>query len=85
MTTLTGKAGFATPTAENSLSRKRIAGVELFATLALALSLIVAATAVSFGVARAQSIVRIRTGVTACSFHSAAPACAPRLRTTLQP
>ena len=52
MTALTGKVGFASPIAEKSLSGKRIAGIELIATLALAFSLIVAATAVSFGVAR---------------------------------
>ncbi len=61
MTALTGKVGFASPNSEKSLSRKRTAGVELIATLAFAFSLIVAATAVSFGVARAQSAVPIRT------------------------
>jgi len=35
---------------------RRRAGVELFATLALAVSLLVAATAVSIGMARAQAL-----------------------------
>jgi hypothetical protein len=87
MTALTGKVGFASPISEKSLSRKRTAGVELIATLALAFSLIVAATAISFGVARAQSAVPIRTTVTVCGAHSAVPFCAPRLRgtSTLRP
>jgi hypothetical protein len=55
MIELTGKVGFASPIAEKSLSRRRSRGVELIATLALAVSLIVAAAAVSIGVARAQA------------------------------
>jgi hypothetical protein len=55
MIELTGKVGFASPIAEKSLSRRRSRGVELIATLALAVSLIVAATAVSIGMARAQA------------------------------
>jgi hypothetical protein len=55
MIELTGKVGFASPIAEKSLSRRRTRGVELIATLALAVSLIVAAAAVSIGVARAQA------------------------------
>ncbi len=82
MTALTGKVGFASPNSEKSLSRKRTAGIELIATLALAFSLIVAATAVSFGVARAQSAAPIKTTLTACGAHSAA-FCAPRLRGTV--
>ncbi len=87
MTSLTGKVGFASSSAEKSLSRKRTAGVELFATLALACSLIVAATAVSFGVARAQSSVPIRTSLAGCGAHAAATHCALRLRgrLTLRP
>jgi hypothetical protein len=54
MTELTGKVGFASPIIEEKISRRR-AGVELLATLALAVSLAIAATAVSIGVARAQA------------------------------
>jgi hypothetical protein len=56
MTELTGKVGFASPTVGRKVTRCRILGVELFATLALAISLLVAATAVSIGVARAQAL-----------------------------
>jgi hypothetical protein len=56
MIELTGKVGFASPTAEKTCAKRRRAGVEMFATLALAGSLLVAATAVSIGVARAQAI-----------------------------
>jgi hypothetical protein len=59
MTELTGKAGFASPTVGRKVTRCRILGVELFATLALAVSLLVAATAVSIGVARAQALANI--------------------------
>jgi hypothetical protein len=83
MTALTGKVGFASPVSEKSLSRKRTAGVELIATLALAISLIVAATAVSFGVARAQSAVPMRTGFTTCSAHTTSAFCTARLRGTV--
>jgi hypothetical protein len=55
MIELTGKVGFASPIAEKSLSRRRTRGVELIATLALAVALIVAAAAVSIGVARPQA------------------------------
>ena len=53
MTELPGKAGFASPI----VARKgcRILGIELFATLALVVCLIVAAATVTIGVARAQS------------------------------
>ena len=53
LTELTGTVGFASPMAEHIISRRRH-GVELFATLALAVSLVIAATAVSIGMARAQ-------------------------------
>jgi hypothetical protein len=85
MIELTGKVGFASPISENALSKKRTLGVELIATLALAVSLIIAATAVSFGVARAQSAVPIRTTITVCGAHPAAAFCAPRLRGTVTP
>ena len=55
MIELTGKAGFASPTTEKAFAKRRRAGVELFAAVALAISLVIAATAVSIGVARAQS------------------------------
>jgi hypothetical protein len=61
MAELTGKVGFASPNSEKVLSRKQTLGVELAATLALAVSLIIAATAVSIGVARAQSLAPVRT------------------------
>jgi hypothetical protein len=80
MTTLTGKVGFASPISEKALLKKRSLGVELIATLALAVSLIIAATAVSFGVARAQSPTVARIGGTGCSAHSTAAFCAPRVR-----
>ena len=82
MTALTGKVGFATPISENALSRKRTVGIELIATLALAFSLVVAATAVSFGVARAQAAVPIKTALI-CGTRSTAAFCAPRLRGTV--
>jgi hypothetical protein len=61
MTELTGKVGFASPISEKALSRKRTLGVELIATLALAVCLIIAATAVSIGMARAQALAPVRT------------------------
>ena len=54
MTELTGKVGFASPIARKSFASRR-RGIELFATVALAVSLVVAATAVSIGMARAQA------------------------------
>ena len=54
MTELNGKVGFASPAAENRFIKRRHAGVELIATLALAISLVIAATAVSIGATRAQ-------------------------------
>ena len=70
MIELTGKVGFASPVSEKVLSKKRTLGVELIATLALAVSLIIAATAVSFGVARAQSLTVARISGTGCFTHS---------------
>jgi hypothetical protein len=55
MTELTGTAGFAPPISDKTFAKRRRAGVELFATLALAISLVIAATAVSIGMARAQA------------------------------
>ena len=55
MTAQTGQVGFASPASEKALARRRILGIELIATVALAISLIVAATAVSIGMARAQA------------------------------
>ena len=56
MTALTGTVGFASPNDHKTFAKRRRAGVELFATLALAVSLLVAATAVSIGMARAQAL-----------------------------
>jgi Na+/glutamate symporter len=58
---LIGQVGFATRITEKSFAKRRRLGVELFATLALAVSLMIAATAVSIGMARAQT------------FHAASP------------
>jgi hypothetical protein len=55
MTGLPGKIGFASPTLEKSLAKRRRAGIELFATLGLAISLVVALTAVSIGMASAHA------------------------------
>ena len=55
MTELAGKVGFASPISEKTFSKRQRLGVELFATVALAVSLVVAATAVSIGMARAQA------------------------------
>jgi hypothetical protein len=56
MPELTGKVGFASPATEQKFSKRRSAGIELFATVALAVSLAIAATAVSIGMARAQAL-----------------------------
>jgi hypothetical protein len=55
MTELTGQVGFASPAAQRKFSKRR-AGIELLATIALAVSLVIAATAVSIGMARAQAL-----------------------------
>jgi len=59
MTELTGKVGFASPVSERRLSRRRILGVELIAAVALTVCLIIAVTAVSIGMARAQALANI--------------------------
>ena len=46
MIELPGTVGFASPISQKSFAKRRRAGVEFFATLALAISLVVAATAV---------------------------------------
>jgi hypothetical protein len=56
MTELAGTIGFASPMTARKSSRRRTLRVELLATAALAISLIVAATAVSIGMARAQML-----------------------------
>ena len=58
MTELTGMVGFASPNTEKRFSRRRNLGVELLATVALAISLVIAATAVSIGMARAPDAAR---------------------------
>ena len=55
MTELAGTVGFGATMADKINAKRRRAGVELMATIALAVSLIVAATAVSIGMARAQA------------------------------
>jgi len=49
-----GKVGFASPAANSKSVKRRHAAIELMATVALAVSLIIAVTAVSIGAARAQ-------------------------------
>jgi hypothetical protein len=56
MTELTGTVGFGATMTDKANAKRRRAGVELMATIALAASLIVAATAVSIGMARAQAL-----------------------------
>jgi hypothetical protein len=55
MTGLTGKIGFTSPISEKTFAKRRRAGVELFATVAVAISLVIAATAVSIGMASAHA------------------------------
>jgi hypothetical protein len=71
MTELNGKAGFASPAADTKFIKRRHAGVELIATVALAISLVIAATAVSIGAARAQVLGAVGDGRSA-SFAIAA-------------
>ena len=71
MTELNGTVGFTSPIAEKNCSRRRRAGVELLATVALAISLIIAATAVSIGMARAQTLRAVGAAVR----HSAPSQC----------
>ena len=49
MAELTGNPGFARPRAEQTLSKRHLAALQLIATVALTVSLVVAATAVSIG------------------------------------
>ena len=49
MAELTGNPGFAPSRAEQTLSKRHVAALELIATVALTVSLVVAATAVSIG------------------------------------
>jgi hypothetical protein len=55
MTALKGQVGFTSPIADKANVKRRRAGVELFATIALAISLVIAATAVSIGMASAHT------------------------------
>ena len=59
MTELTGKVGFASAVSTKRITRCRIVGVELIATMALVVCLIIAVTAVSIGMARAQALATI--------------------------
>ena len=54
MTEFAETIGFTSPVATRKISKRRHLGVELLATVALAVCLIIAATAVSIGMARAQ-------------------------------
>ena len=54
MTELNGKVGFASPAANDTFIRRCHASIELIATVALAISLVIAATAVSIGATQAQ-------------------------------
>jgi hypothetical protein len=56
MTELTGKVGFASPISEKKFASRRSTGIELLATLTLVICLVIAATAVSIGMARAQTL-----------------------------
>ncbi len=49
-----GKVGFASPAVDSKSVKRRHVAIELIATVALAVSLIIAVTAVSIGAARAQ-------------------------------
>jgi hypothetical protein len=62
MIELTDQVGFASPSTEKRFSRRRNLGVEFLATVALAISLVVAATAVSIGMARAQAAHAVMIG-----------------------
>jgi hypothetical protein len=63
MTELTGKVGYASPVSTKRITRCRIVGVELIATMALVVCLIIAATAVAIGMARAQAFATINRHV----------------------
>jgi hypothetical protein len=56
MTALAGKVGFASPNSEKTFTRRRAVGIELIATVSLAVCLIIAATAVSIGMAHAHAL-----------------------------
>ena len=56
MTELTGMVGFSSHIAEKRRAKRHTLGLELIATVALVVSLIVAATAVSIGMARARTL-----------------------------
>ncbi len=49
MAELTGNSGFAPPKPKQTLTRRHAAAIELIATLALTVSLVIAVTAVSLG------------------------------------
>jgi hypothetical protein len=55
MTELTGKVGFVSAVSTKRITRCRNVGVELIATMALVVCLIIAVTAVSIGMARVQA------------------------------
>jgi|GEM_PF-6160503 hypothetical protein len=55
MTALPANVGFTPPPSDTAKATRRRAGIELFATVALAISLAIAATAVSMGMASAHA------------------------------
>ncbi len=76
MAELTGNPGFAPPRAEKTLSKRRLAALELIATVALTLALVVAATAVAMA---NKSLARGAFAVERPSMQM--PTAAPRHRT----
>jgi hypothetical protein len=59
MIELTGKVGFASSVSDRTFAKRRRAGVGLFATLALAISLVIAATAISIGACAQAPLVQV--------------------------
>ena len=51
-----GKVGFAFPASANTIIKRRRPGIELMATVGLAVSLVIAITAVSIGAAHARAL-----------------------------
>ena len=57
-----GKVGFASPAVDRKCVKRRHVAIELIATIALAVSLVIAVTAVSIGAARAQVLGGVAPG-----------------------
>lgn len=62
MSDFQGKVGFASPAADSKCVNRRHAAIEIATTVALAVSLIIAVTAVSIGAARAQVLGGVAHG-----------------------